>query len=819
MILFAVGLLSSTVFGGEKGGNAWYTEAYWRGPREESPGAFLCAAPAATGVTVACDRWPDATDLRRFARDAVRLSNAGTPEQEALAVWRWIRRLKVHTDGNPPTEKLLVKGGRVNDAIKILNVYGAHYCGGLSRVAEQVWRARGGRADRVHCGSHSMVDLYYRDSDGVVRPHLFDVNFGGFMYHHSRKRVQTLDEWTSDYYGGKANWVHCEHWPWSTHRMELAFRQGERLQRIWGNWGKPYQSHMDPKRDNRRTPLFERGPYKTRTYGNGRWTYSPDLSNPAWTRGLAAPPVGLAAGKLMPADAGKPATAVWRVRTPYIVSDAEVAMTVHHRPGDAVHLYLSVDEGKTWERVWALPVEHKSGEKVTVNICPTFEVKQNTNPPKDFRSPFGRYAYRLKLELLARRRPEDCRVEAITFTTTVQQNFYALPQLQPGRNRITVRGRLAKGAALKVTYVWDDPEGRARRNVTVVETLPASYEIVAAGKRWEDCVCKSVTIEAVAATGGGNRTVVREKPSEIHELPPMRHVRDTRGRRGWWQRSDPGKLPPVDRLIQDLKDPARRGAALKGLQELRDPKAFDAVRKVAYEEPDVLWKNVALVTLFRTDRRRARPVLLDILNHPDKVTWTAKPVRKGPRDARQHWACTAVVIGVMARESGWREAVPGLLKVLESDAARRHVPFAILRIFAGLGDERVKGAVRKALKGRGYAAAYASLAAARIGDRAGIPDIRKVMAGRYRVWQAYAIIALGRLGDRASAPAIRGKLSEPDENLRAAAAEALGEMGDPTAATALKAALEREPFPWVRDKMKQALDKLAPPSTDAGGRQ
>ena len=55
-----------------------------------------------------------------------------------------------------------------------------------------------------------------------------------------------------------------------------------------------------------------------------------------------------------------------------------------------------------------------------------------------------------------------------------------------GRNRITVRGKLAEGSALRVTYVWDDPQGKARRNVTVAETLPHAYEIIAAGAKWAD---------------------------------------------------------------------------------------------------------------------------------------------------------------------------------------------------------------------------------------------------------------------------------------------------------------------------------------------
>lgn len=793
---------------------------YWRGAREITPGPFLCKEPAATGVTVTCDRWPDTTDIRRFAEDAVRLSNAKTPHEQALALWRWIRRIKVHTDGNPPTEKCVpsCNRGYVTDPLKVLNVYGAHYCGGLSRVSELIWRARGMRADRIHCGSHSMVDVFYRDDDGVERYHLFDVNFGGFMYHHSRKRLMSLDEYSTDYFGGKYNWIHKEHWPWPKHRMELSFRTGEKLERIWGNWKKPYQSHMDPKRDNRRTPISERGPYKTRTFGNGRWTYTPDLTTTEWQKGLAEAPVGMAANKLMPVSVGTPGFATWHFRTPYIVSDVAVRMKVNRASSDdVIRLHLSVDDGKTWKPVWTCPESDVGQKEVTASICPSFEVKQTTPVPKDLHSPFGRYAFRVKLELVAKQKPEDCRIDGVSFETTVQQNFYALPQLQPGKNKISVRGDVAPGSALKVTYVWEDPKGKARQNVAIVEKAPHSYEILAAGKKWEDVVCRSILVECIAADGKGNRTEIKEEPSEIHELAPMQHPKFTRGRRGWWQRSELAKLPKAEQLIKELADAEKRSGALKGLLELRDPAAFDAIKRVCYEEKNVHTKSVALVALFVTDREKSKTVLLDILEHPEKAAWTDKPVKKGPQDAKQHYANAAVIIGLMAKEAGWKEAIPGLLKVMampEIDQRKIRkgvscVPYAIMRIFASIGDKRIAEAARKCVKYGGYRGAYAALAAAHIGDKKAIPDIRKILAGSFMKGREYAAVALGRLGDLESAPAIRQMLKEfSDENHRAAAAEALGAMRDKGSREALKAALDAEPFPWVRAKMKEALAKL-----------
>ncbi|MHC4914984.1 MAG: HEAT repeat domain-containing protein [Planctomycetota bacterium] len=779
---------------------------YWRGAREETPGPFLCRKPAVTDALVTCDRWPDASDLRRFAEDAVRLSGAKTEEEKALAVWRWVRRLKVHTDGNSPAEPIAQeRTSYVTDPIKVLNVYGAHFCGGLSRVLELVWRGAGHRADRIHCGSHSMAELYYRDFDGVVRSHLFDTNFGGFMYHSSRKRLMTVGEYDTDYSGGKVSWLHNYHWPWPTHRLELAFRKGEKLERIWGNWGKPYQSHMDPKRDNRRTPLSERGPYTERTYGNGLWTYSPAPKDPSWLEGLAEAPRGFAGGRFAPANPGRPASAVWHFRTPYIVSDVAADMkVVRKNKEDIIRLHVSVDGGNTW---------------------------------KQFTSPFGRYAFRLKLEMIAKESPDDCRVDALTFKTYAQQNIYALPQLQPGKNRITVRGRLEKGAALKVTYVWDDPLGKGRRNVTVVEKTPHEYEIIAAGKEWKDCVCKSITVEAVAATGKGNVTEVKEKPSQIHKLPAMKHVRYTRGRRGWWLRNDPAKAPAVPELVKRIeagvaelekveaekKNPeadktklAERegaanssiGGALKYLLEARAPAAFESVKKVVYLSRSSHTKRVAVTALFLCDRERSKAVLLDVLENPAKVAWTEVPIKKGPQNADQHWAFLAVNVGVLAEEAGWKEFTPGLVKVLESKHTRRHVSHAIMRVLASIGDERAAGTIRKALTRKGYAAAYAALAAAHIGDKNSVGAIRRLAADDFSRGREYGAIALGRLKDTGSAGVLRKMLSEGDENLRAAAAEGLGEMGDAGSVGALRAALAAEPFGWVREKMETAIKKL-----------
>ncbi len=783
--------------------NTGRNRAYWRGERELSPGPFLCASPAATGVTVVCDRWPDGSDLRQFGLDAARLSGAKTEQDRCIAVWRWVRRWTMYTDGNPPTEVFQkAKQGYVDDPIKLLNVNGAHWCDGLSRIVEAVWRAMGHRAEKLYRGGHTMVHCRWMDNDGVERWHAFDVSEGGFRLDHSRKRLLGADGLSTDSYPILVNWIHCQHLRMPTHRAELALRVGEKLERVWSNWGKPYQDNAG--RREQTAPASEFGPYKCQ-FGNGRWTYTPDLKSAGWQNGLAEAPVNMAAGKLMPARAGKTASAVWHFRTPYIVADAKVTLRFRRKSvADAIRLHLSVDGGKSWKSVWECPPGAVGARTRTVPICEKFKVTGRSRAPRESNSPFGRYAYRLRLELLGERKPEDCVIDAITFTTDVQQNYFALPQLQPGRNRVTVKGQLVKGTALKVTYVWDDPMGEGRRNVTVVEQAPHTYEIIAAGRKWTEAVCKSFTVEAVAATGEGNRTVVKEKASRIHKLPPMRPATETRAR---WQRPDRQRLRPVPQLIKALqsKSPKTQRAALIELIEHRDPKAFDALKEAAYKLGAGGVKRAALTALYVTDRKRAKPILLDIASDETRSAW--KYDAKNPKVRSGHWAAGVVLIGQMAQEAAWKEVVPHLAKVLKTPHGYEAANWGALRVLANIGDERGASAVKRHLSAKSLdTVALAALAAGRTGDRSMIPRLRELLRSRFVLARMNAARSLGMLGDTASAPQLRRMLGyQRDENVRAAAAEALGHLKDAESIPALKDALKDEPFAWVRREMQKAI--------------
>ena len=68
------------------------------------------------------------------------------------------------------------------------------------------------------------------------------------------------------------------------------------------------------------------------------------------------------------------------------------------------------------------------------------------------------------------------------------------------------------------------------------------------------------------------------------------------------------------------------------------------------------------------------------------------------------------------------------------------------------------------------------------------------------------------LGDVSIVPRMLDWLEAPfDENFRAYAAEALGHLRAGEALPKLEKALEREPVPWVRRKIEEALGKMDGP--------
>jgi hypothetical protein len=410
----------------------------------------------------------------------------------------------------------------------------------------------------------------------------------------------------------------------------------------------------------------------------------------------------------------------------------------------------------------------------------------------------------------------------------VQQAFRALPQLWPGKNAITLRGKLAKGAAVRVTYLWDDAAGKGRRNVTVAESLPHRYTILAAGKKWEDVVCRELLVETIAASGKGSRTLVREAPAEA-DAPDQPTVPDTRTR--WQRKLARGKPPTVEQVVAWLGQPRTVRNGLVWASELADARTFDAVAAVAFDTELCKAKTVkelALVALYNIDPDKARPLLLKIANDREcKSGW--KFDAKNPAVAEGHWMSGVCIIGQQAADAGWTEFVEPLARAMESKRCGDRHRMSLLRSLselAGPGDSVAVAAIRESLAmSFPYMLTEAARAAGVVGDRESIPRLRELLDHSFLVVRRSAAVALGRLGDTASAPKLRKSLFTIrkrglldhhkygteiyyDENLRAAAAEGLGLMKDKASLPDLRRALANEPVPWVRDTIAAAIKAI-----------
>ncbi len=281
---------------------------------------------------------------------------------------------------------------------------------------------------------------------------------------------------------------------------------------------------------------------------------------------------------------------------------------------------------------------------------------------------------------MAKDLPADCRVRRhpVRHDRTAELLFAAPTPAGPEPDH--GEGQSGPGGA-----AGDLPLGRSGRqgaaNETVVEKTPYTYEIVSSGRKWEDCVCKTITVEALAALGKGNRTEVKEAPADFAGLPPLRPAEDTR--ESMAIRQDRGKLPPAEELVKDLEVPEKARAALYGLIDLREPSAFEAIRKLVYEvQPPAEWMNpltgvkeISLAALYATDPAKARPVLLDVLREPSHSKW--RPPSR--RDLPGNYLSGVAIIGSIAADAGWKEFVPVLVKAMESPC-REDIVAGLLRV-------------------------------------------------------------------------------------------------------------------------------------------
>ncbi|MBE3070633.1 MAG: transglutaminase domain-containing protein, partial [Planctomycetes bacterium] len=194
---------------------------------------------------------------------------------------------------------------------------------------------------------------------------------------------------------------------------------------FWFSGGKNAPRHTCGDKDYRNCPAI--GPIlepyalsggKTRTWANGRLVFAPDLADPALLGTLAAADNARQdAGRLVAADAGRPASVTVLMASPYVLTRAtgEAAGT------DKAE--VSVDDGKTFA-----PVDLKDFSKAVA----------------------GKYRCLVRLSFASA-------LASLRIDATVQHNRCALPYLSPGANKVTVTVADPKALGanrLVVDYAW-----------------------------------------------------------------------------------------------------------------------------------------------------------------------------------------------------------------------------------------------------------------------------------------------------------------------------------------------------------------------------
>ncbi len=227
-------------------------------------------------VWVASDRWPDARDLGSWARDAFRLDRARTPQQKAVALYKWTL-ICMGRNGPAPREGERGREGYLMDTLKYLAVYGGHYCDGLSRLMINAWGAAGCGAARkvVICRlGHTVAELRWRDADGRTRWHAFDPQHGWYVFARGGGHVASVAEIDADpelllspadpprpwfyakerrdrYLSRENSTRDPAHGrsPAPRHRMDLDLRRGERWTRRWAPGAQywPYAMGAEPR--------------------------------------------------------------------------------------------------------------------------------------------------------------------------------------------------------------------------------------------------------------------------------------------------------------------------------------------------------------------------------------------------------------------------------------------------------------------------------------------------------------------------------------------------------------------------------------------
>lgn len=397
----------------------------------------------------------DATDLRRLAESIYARAGAKTPRERAEAIWRFFL-----TDGRfvAPGFWYHIAGwayeepvGEALDPLKLMNSYGFGLCYQIAPVMEAVFEAGGFEDARVwFLTGHTVTEVYY---DGAY--HHYDSDMLGYTTvgngPAATSRVASVRNLEKDgsimtgkLTGPRKSDPARTPSPWYPadvqaaaipglaeafttasdnslfpfqrspmgHAMDFVLRPGERLIRYYQPEGKGL-FYLPYKWDGKAWNEFPReiAEYKIRTedgpvsqkdarrWATGKIEYRPQVSAAA--------------------------SAVYEVRSPYVIIDAEFQMGIAPVTAQqAVRIETSADDGRTWTGAGELASAKQGGFRAEPAVLTRSAHGRRT-------AVSGTYGYLVRVTV-----PAGARVEDLLLSTRFQLNPRTLPELKAGRNEL-----------------------------------------------------------------------------------------------------------------------------------------------------------------------------------------------------------------------------------------------------------------------------------------------------------------------------------------------------------------------------------------------
>jgi len=391
-------------------------------------------------VKLVSDAVPDMTSLEALVADLVK---PGMSHQERCETLR--RVIWEHRFNGPDT---YATDRASHDPVFCLNTHAGTICSQDATILCALWAAVG-YDTRVHeLGWHTTAEVFYDGSWHNFDPTLWERDKASVVIRRRGKRViagvqDRTDDWLHE--GGQPH-------RWDDygigHRMDLCLRRGETFTRYWAPLGttpdywRPGTGGGPPgdTRDRMKwvlqacRPPFAPPP-RTHTYANGEWDFTPDLSAAAYrqyaeeTRNVHAVSDGLSSRRV-----ARPATIVFRMDSPYIITGGWLTARLHRRTArDTITMSLSTDEGVTWQRAWR---PHRTGTLKTRLSVRRFVA--------------GHHTFLIRIELRSHTQPSDVILESLNLRTLVQLNPFSLLALKKGLN--TLRFDAGDQVASRVIY-------------------------------------------------------------------------------------------------------------------------------------------------------------------------------------------------------------------------------------------------------------------------------------------------------------------------------------------------------------------------------